>query len=719
VPAPNAKLQLVAVEDSETDAQIAARHLAKAGIDCIVHRVETERDFASALHEIQPDLILSDFSLPQFDGLRALEIAVARAPETPFIFVSGTIGEERAIDALRRGATDYVLKTNLSRLSSAVERALREAALKAAQRQSEQQQGEQLRLERLARRQALDRLTRRINLVTQAAHIGLFERNTTNGEIWWSEVMFDIFGEDPFAFRPNLESWLAHVHPEDRQRVQDNAGNATRARTSPSVQYRILRGDGTIRHIQSIGTYAEYEAGDPTRLTGIVTDITERVESHQREQTLVRQLRESARKAGMAEIASNVLHDVGNVLDDLDTANTGALRDLKALRLDQPEQAGSILQAVLAELEAIDRLLRQWRSIVGAQQVLANAGGFPESTIDQDLTEPALPALPPGFMVGSAEVLPSAGAPGKARPGEPELRRHLAALEETLRLRTVSLEQANEQLREQMRLRQAVEVELAAARKLEAVGRLAAGIAHEINTPIQYINDSAHLLGSAFEEMLTVIADAEQPEDADAAPDLQFVIEEVPDAIERIIEGAQRVAAIVRAMKGFADPDATEKTPADLNRAIESTLLIASSEYKDVATVQLHCGEIPEVMCNVGELSQVFLNLIVNSAHALADAGRDAESGRISIRTALVEEEWVELQFEDNGCGISQEIIDKIYEPFFTTKDLGRGSGQGLAIARSIVVDKHSGLIGVASTPGVGTCFTLRLPVGGAATDRS
>jgi signal transduction histidine kinase/DNA-binding response OmpR family regulator len=718
VPALNAKLQLVAVEDSETDAQIAARHLTKAGIDCIVHRVETERDFASALHEIQPDLILSDFSLPQFDGLRALEIAVARAPETPFIFVSGTIGEERAIDALRRGATDYVLKTNLSRLSSAVERALREAALKAAQRQSEQQQGEQLRLERLARRQALDRLTRRINLVTQAAHIGLFERNTTNGEIWWSEVMFDIFGEDPSAFRPNLESWLAHVHPEDRRRVQDNAGNATRARTSPSVQYRILRGDGTMRHIQSIGTYAEYEAGDPTRLTGIVTDITERVESHQREQTLLRQLRESARKAGMAEIASNVLHDVSNVLDNLDTANTGALRDLKALRLDQPEQAGSILQAVQAELEAIDRLLRQWRSIVGAQQVLANAGGFPESTIDQDLTEPALPALPPGFMVESAEGLPSAGAPGKARPGEPELRRRLAALEETLRLRTVTLEQAKEQLREQMRLRQAVEVELGAAQKLEAVGRLAAGIAHEINTPIQYINDSAHLLGSAFEEMLTVIADAEQREDTDAAPDLLFVLEEVPHAIERIIEGAQRVAAIVRAMKEFADPDATEKTPADLNRAIESTLLIASSEYKDVATVQLYCGEIPEVMCNVGELSQVFLNLIVNSAHALADAGRDAESGRITIRTALVEE-WVELQFEDNGCGISQEIIDKIYEPFFTTKELGRGSGQGLAIARSIVVDKHSGLIGVASTPGVGTCFTLRLPVGGPAADRS
>jgi PAS domain S-box-containing protein len=628
-----AQLQLIAVEDNEADAQIAARHLAKAGLDCVIHRVQTERDFVSALHEIKPDLILSDFSLPQFDGLRALDIAVARAPGTPFIFVSGTIGEERAIDALRRGATDYVLKTNLSRLSTAVERALREASINTAQRQSDQRQGEQLRLERLARRQALERLTRRINLVTQAAHIGVFEHNTTNGDIWWSGVMFDIFGEDPSIFRPTAESWLAHVHPEDRQRVQENAGSATRARTSATVQYRILRGDGTIRHIQSIGSYAELEAGEPTRLTGIVTDITERVESLQREQALLRQIRESSQNAGER---------------------------------------------------------------------------------DQDLTEPALPALSPGFIVEAAEGQASATAPSG---NEQDLRRHLASLEETVRLRTASLEQANEQLREQMHLRQAVEVELGLAQKLEAVGRLAAGIAHEINTPIQYISDSVHFLGSAFEEMLTAIANAGQPQETTPASDLPFLLAEVPGAIDRIIEGTQRVATIVRAMKEFAHPDATEKAPADLNRALETTLLIARSEYKYVAEVELHLGEMPEVVCNAGEISQVFLNLIVNSAHALADAGRNADSGRIVVRTALVDG-WAELQFEDNGCGISQHIIDKIYDPFFTTKEVGRGSGQGLAIARSIVVDKHSGRISVASTPGEGTCFTVRLPVGGPVADR-
>jgi diguanylate cyclase (GGDEF)-like protein len=146
------RLNVVVVEDSVADAELLARHLAKSGLDCIIERVQTEADFIDALHRVKPDLILSDFSLPNFGGLRALDLAIVHAPETPFIYVSGTIGEERAIDALRRGATDYVLKSNLSRLSSAIERALREAALRAERRQSEQLRREQEeRLRRLTR----------------------------------------------------------------------------------------------------------------------------------------------------------------------------------------------------------------------------------------------------------------------------------------------------------------------------------------------------------------------------------------------------------------------------------------------------------------------------------------------------------------------------------------------------------------------------------------
>jgi signal transduction histidine kinase len=307
------------------------------------------------------------------------------------------------------------------------------------------------------------------------------------------------------------------------------------------------------------------------------------------------------------------------------------------------------------------------------------------------------------------EVLQSANALTGKWHGERELRHSLASLEGIIQARTATLEETNRRLREQIRLRRAVELELALAQKLEAVGRLAAGIAHEINTPIQYVGDSIHFLDSAFGDLLKAVEAADCAPSRNLGIDLQFLRVEVPRAIARIMEGTHRVATIVRAMKDFAYPDASEKRLADLNRALESTLLIARNEYKYVATVDFKSGNIPEVCCNVGELSQVFLNLIVNAAHALSDAGRDAHTGRITIRTQLVDR-WIELYFEDNGCGIPKETLGRIFDPFFTTKEVGRGSGQGLAIARSIVVDKHAGRIDVNSTPNVGTRFTVRLP---------
>jgi signal transduction histidine kinase len=310
----------------------------------------------------------------------------------------------------------------------------------------------------------------------------------------------------------------------------------------------------------------------------------------------------------------------------------------------------------------------------------------------------------------AVEVLQCANALSRKWHSEQELRTRMASLEQTIQARTASLEAINEQLREQMRLRQAAEMELRLAQKLEAVGRLAAGIAHEINTPIQYITDSVSFLGSAFDELLSVAETEDSAKQLNESVDIQFLREEVPRAIERTIEGTERVATIVRAMKEFSHPDASEKTVADVNRALQNTLMIARNEYKYVATIDLQCGELPEVRCNIGELGQVFLNLIVNSAHALADAGRNTESGKITIKSRVVDE-WVEITFEDNGCGIPEEIIDKIYDPFFTTKEVGRGTGQGLAMARAIVVDKHGGRISVKSAPGVGTCFTLRLPL--------
>ena len=277
----------------------------------------------------------------------------------------------------------------------------------------------------------------------------------------------------------------------------------------------------------------------------------------------------------------------------------------------------------------------------------------------------------------------------------------------------------NDKLLMEMQERERISIELRLAQKLESVGRLAAGLAHEINTPIQYVGDSVHFLRSAFDDLSKLFngyraaataAQLADLRDLEIQCDFEFLSVEVPKAFERTLEGAERVAGIVRAMKEFAHPDGSEHSPADLNHALSTTLIVACNEYKYTATAVTELAELPSVTCNIGELNQVFLNLIVNAAHAIHDAGRDVSTGRIGVKTR-VRGEFVEVEITDNGCGIPEENLDKIFDPFFTTKEVGRGTGQGLAIARSIVVDKHGGTIDVHSEPGTGTSFVICLPL--------
>jgi Amt family ammonium transporter len=276
--------------------------------------------------------------------------------------------------------------------------------------------------------------------------------------------------------------------------------------------------------------------------------------------------------------------------------------------------------------------------------------------------------------------------------------------------------------------RRTLQLQLSQSQKLESMGQLAAGIAHEINTPTQYVGDNVRFLKDAFEDLKPVLECAQQISNSQEAADpellaglanavqeadVEYLIEELPNAIDQSLEGVERVSKIVRAMKKFSHPNATEeKALVDINEAIASTVTVAKNEWKYVAELEMDFDdELVEVPCLEGDFNQVILNLIVNAAHAIKDRiGDDPEKGVIGIKTFL-DGSWAVITVTDNGSGMPEEIKDRIFDPFFTTKDVGKGTGQGLTIAHSVVTKKHDGQIEVDSEVGSGTTFTLRLPL--------
>lgn len=278
--------------------------------------------------------------------------------------------------------------------------------------------------------------------------------------------------------------------------------------------------------------------------------------------------------------------------------------------------------------------------------------------------------------------------------------------------------------------RRIMEAQLAQSQKLKSIGQLAAGVAHEINTPIQYVSDNTRFLSDSVNDLHPLLdacsalahaaRNGEDTADkvsavveAERDSDLDYLLAEMPKAVSQSLDGIDQVSHIVHAMKDFSHPGTDAKVATDLNRALESTAIISRNEWKYVAELVTDFDpDLPRVPCLSAEMNQVFLNMIVNAAHAIADVvGDGAErKGTITLRTCLADEH-VEVRIQDTGKGMTEEIKGRVFDPFFTTKPPGKGTGQGLAISHSVVVDKHGGAIHVETKPGQGTTFIIRLPV--------
>ncbi|HKP58944.1 MAG TPA: ATP-binding protein [Polyangiales bacterium] len=278
--------------------------------------------------------------------------------------------------------------------------------------------------------------------------------------------------------------------------------------------------------------------------------------------------------------------------------------------------------------------------------------------------------------------------------------------------------------------RRQLEADLAHVRKLEAVGQLAAGVAHEINTPAQFVSDNVRFLSSACTALEKLVnayrrlwpALTSSPEHAalrdeivavEREADLEYLAHNIPDACESAVEGVVRISNFVGALREFARPGTVAKRPADVNHALHIALTLVRSEYKEVAELETEFGKLPLVACHVDDLNRAFLNLLVNAAQAVAEVAHvSAQRGVVRVRTwAADDSSTVGIEIADTGCGIDQAIRHRVFDLFFTTKQLGQATGQGLAIARNVVVNKHQGSLTFESEVGKGTTFRVILPV--------
>lgn len=283
---------------------------------------------------------------------------------------------------------------------------------------------------------------------------------------------------------------------------------------------------------------------------------------------------------------------------------------------------------------------------------------------------------------------------------------------------------------------QQLESDLHRAQKLESIGTLAAGIAHEINTPIQFVGDNIRFASEGIDDLTTIIKNLqntlksktvendaliETQKQCDAIiedGDFDYLAEELPQALKQTGEGIEHVSKIVLAMKEFSHIGSNDvKHGEDINKAIDSTVTISKNEWKYVAKIELQlANDLPFVSCLLGDLKQVFLNVIVNAAHAIGESNTDKE-GKHSSELGLItictkqNEDWVDISIQDNGSGIPEEHQGKIFDPFFTSKEVGRGTGQGLNLAYNIVTEKHGGKIWFETVLGEGTTFFISLPI--------
>lgn len=620
-------MKILHLEDSPHDAELVQAILREEWPGCAIRTVSGEPDYRAALQGgANFDVIISDFTLVHFDGASALELARKLAPDTPFIYVSGTIGEERAIEAVHAGAADYVIKDRMQRLTTAIRRALRESEEVRHRRQTEA---------------ALRESNERFQLVARATNDAVWDWNLITNEVWWNESHSILFRYPPKATGSTAGVWMDRIHPDDRGRVHaDIHGAIDRGLTTWTGEYRYRRADGSFADVLDRGYVLRDAAGKPYRMLGSMQDIT----AHKQALAAVTHERD------FSDAVLNSLPGVFYLYDE----------NLKFIRWNARfAQVSGYTDSEIAHMSPLDFFAGKDREVLRARIKEVFARGYAD--VEADFVTKNHQHLP-HYFTGSLIVIDG--------------RRCLIGVGTDI--------SEKKKLQEQF-LR---------AQRLEGIGMLAAGIAHDLNNVLTPILMAGPMLRVRATDPLD------------------------QRLLQTLEHSAERGAALVRQILAFAHGTTGEPRLMQVKHLARDIVeLIEETFPKSIKLDQHFPADTWPIRANPTQIHQVLLNLCVNARDAMPRGGilrLRTGNRRIEPEQALAiaggrPGPFVTIEVEDTGTGIPPEVLAHIWEPFFTTKQAGKGTGLGLSTVRGII-ESHHGFIEVRTTPDEGTLFRINLP---------
>jgi PAS domain S-box-containing protein len=652
-------IRILLLEDSEIDAELLGAHLSKAQLGFTLERVYNRRDFVAALESGGHDIVLADYSLPDFDGLSALNISTVLQPDLPFIFVSGVVGEEFATNALKRGATDYVVKRNLTRLSTAVERALEQARQRASAKKIQ---------DALARSEVSARLA------MEAAKLGLWDYDPATRELKWDASAKAMLGW-PVQKSPDYRDYLVACHPDDRDRLHQAVRQATTWSREHDgafgAEYRIFSDTGSERWVAARGQ-ALFEDKELKRFVGVVRDITD----------------ERRAKKDLEDLTTDLERRV---------AERTAERD--SLWRLSPD-----LFAVIGREGRLRRLNPAWSTMLGYAEGTLTESMFDLLLPPEERTEVnrQLSDTVRDRTVGRFEsrIRQANGewrwVTWNAAPDDEAI--YLIGRDCTAeRAAATALAERNAELARQIEERERVEQTLRQMQRLEAVGQLTAGVAHDFNNLLTVILGNIAFVEKRFDK-----------------PERE---QDVRSRLQYMRTAAERGSTLTAQLLAFSRRQKLEPKPVDLNETVSGMSELLQSTMKGSIRIETVLkSDLGPALVDPTQIELIILNLAINARDAMEIGGAlTVETSQSVIKDAPTKAadpppgDYVVLTVSDTGTGIPPHVLDHVFEPFFTTKQVGKGSGLGLPQVFGFAKQSGGG-VKIRTAEGEGTSVSVYLP---------